>query len=1337
MKARLIVTLTQQEYTDLLANPDPSVAAAQNDALFEFDAVGFRIKIKGEFRELGTSPERRNFRKLLSNDLLEPEKAIERFGTKSYKRLTKQRRDRARAALANVAPPGGAVIGRPAGLTGQMDAAQAGQHMLANGGGFVMGYEHKDQNTKDFATEMIQKCGGPNLRHVFVEEFSSELQNDITAFLADPAAVMPPALQNRISELQTGKNVDFEPMLYAAREKGVKVWGIDTPKADPQVDTSDPRYHERRLVLMNAEAKRVFDKVRRNHPGEPFMAMTGGDHVNTAEGGVPGLAQIMGVPGVSLNPGAKKLAFLPEDPSRRAALAPLERECAEAIVKKAGADYKQFVINYKTTPAYTGLPDPKPSANDKLNFYEITAVSQAIVAQFVANGQLNAAGDIAGLLSDPAAATAIQRVFRATVLRNDRHAKVLKAVKEGDIVKVQGALDEDPYLVKVVVDEVKEDTFLHAACEAGHPAVVRELIQRGSNPNAVDLTGYTPLHKALAQVKDDTPQSPELGLTVRHLLTAGANVNVADPTGKTGMDRAKTNPGLMEEFAARNAAPVTELFTTKFVAEARKRYKAAAQQGREFDEQEVRQAAANLAGALPGNGVPLGTSRDVTAAMTNGAVTTELTRLTNLLVARPQQKLDAVDAIKTKNLAKLQGALNADPRLAHIPIDSDDHMALGLAAVEGDSNALDELINNRGVNINQKSPVGRTALLEVVSKEILKTDVAGQQQLTANAGLLTARGADINARNGRGETAMHIAGFRNNQSLITALKAVTSPPSPAVADLTARDNRGWTPMDTAMGGTNREAEDLLHPGPTGQAPPLKAGQLSSIDILHQATMCEDPADSHKVRKFLEQLYANPDLRPLLDLAAASACDNHKPPNGGMRFFASMTNTVGRLYARDVGATAAYDQKVNTLLFPLKDDPGDNKEGDAIGSLAHELTHMTAHLVTDDPQTLPFTNNAEKAQYLAAIDADVKKLHLLDDRDPVQKFIKNRFSGRMDTYENYAGTIIQKTPADFDESLLQEFIVGVPQVAAIYGMDALKDHIPGLVGYYQNVWTPKVQHTLANDVRFANGRAKIDTAANGRAAAALAGKRKPKTVNQVFVKLDDPELDIDTLIGKIEKDFIASKGQTKTGLGRSIVYKLDDVELSLPDQNEFANKKSAIRSALKTALAGDNFPRQIDLNEIRTLVESLSGAVQAYSGDQLKTALNNRSLNWVKDAKSAFVARRIKGTLDVSPKDMAEAIAYRAEAEARAGAVGADLDPDTEIKVSKQKDLIKGLTKSLEKGANAKKLTDQPQRILDEVSATLANPTAQAVYMKAGATTHVSVDVKEAKNAWVLKLAAIN
>lgn len=1349
MPANLIVPLARGAYDTLFNSTEPAVVAAKSDPLFVFDGVTPAVEIHGEFRDLGQSADRRTFRDKLSQTLRQPEAAIEQFGTPAYKLLTAQRRDQARAALSNVAPPivGVAPPPQPHGVTGDMSATQGAQHMLANTGGMVLGYDHKDQTSKDFTTELIRQSGGASLKHVFVEELASDLQGDIDAFLADPAAEMPPMLQTRIKDLQGQYKADFEGMLYAAREKGVRIWGIDTTKADPQVTTEDPRYHERRLTLMNAEAKRVFDHVQANFPNEPFMALTGQAHVNTAEGGVPGLAQIMGVPGFSLAEDGGKLAFIPEDTSKRAALTPLEYACSEAIMKKAGADYGPFVTQYRTLPAYADLPEPKPQLNVKLNLPESTLLAQRLAKQFSAAGQLNVPGDVATLLATPAVTGALATLFNANVMRHERRAQLLKAIKEGHLGNVRAALAADPYLARMPADDARKDTLLHLACAAGHPTIVQELVARGVDPNAIDLNGRAPLHVALLPREGGPPSATDLAGIVGHLLAGGADAALQDPDGNSGLSLAKAGKladgAVVERFVTAGVAPATDLFVTRFVTEAVRRYDAVkAQGGVAADEEEARAAAATLAGALPGAGVPLASAGDVNAAMTHGNVTAELGRLATLWAQRAQRKTEAVASIKAKDLGRLQAVLDADPRLAHIPIDSSNHMALGLAALEDDKAALNELVTVRGVGIDQKNPIGRTALHEVLSQQTSKTDKAAQQRVTDRAMTLVSRhGADVNARNGRGETALHLAGFRNNTSMISELaKRVGAPNGP---DPDLRDDRGWTALDTTLGATNREAEELLHSeGLGGTAPTLKAGPLSTVDILVQSTRCQDPGDAIKARRFIEKLYANAALRPMLDLAAAASCNDRDPPNGGLRLFASKTNVVGPLYGQTIGATAAYDEKVNTLLFPLADDPGDAKEGDAVGSLAHELTHLTAHLVTDDPSTLPFTDDHEKAQYLAAIDGDVRKLHLLDDSDPVQKFIKNRFSGRMDSYKNKPGTQTPKTGPEFDESLLQEFIVGVPQVAAIYGMDELEKHMPGLVGYFKNVWTPKVQATLDTDPRFANGRAKIDTAANQRSALALEGhpRRQVKRVDPVMVKKNDPQLNIDTLMAKIEADLVAAKGRPKATPpgGHTVNYRNDGYELDATDRRDFDKNKAAIRAAVVQALQGDNMPAEIDLSEIRTLVENIGQALAARPAKDWKAVVANRAANWVKDAKMAYVDRRIASGYKVTAQDAAQTIIYRAEAQARGGGPGADLDPDTEVKASKQKEAIGKLAETLAKPQNAGKL-DDPGTLIDSMTTALVTGDRKTagLYQKPGSKPkHVSMNVDRAKRLWLNQLALL-
>jgi ankyrin repeat protein len=1351
MPANLIITLDATKYAEATDPRDGYYQLMKNGPLFVFVDATRTVEVHGEFREIGDTEPGRYIARKIGVTTKDPEGMVERFGTPAYKAVFAQRRTAARQALANVAPPNpqGQPPAPPAGLAG-LGAAEAAQQAMANSGGMVLGYEHNDQLTKDMMTETILKSGGATLKHMFIEEFSSTLQGDIDAFLADKAAQVSPALAGRISALRADKKVDFEPILYAARDKGVRLWGIDSPAADPGVPSDDPRYHERRLALMNAEAKRVFDDVRQRFPGEAFMACTGGQHLNTAEGGVPGLAQIMGAPGFSFDKKTKNLAFQPEDRSRRASHTALEKDCIEAILARAGKDWVTFCVSYETTPAYTGV-NPKPVLNKSLSQHECTAEVQRLVGTFTADGTLATAANIPGLAASGPVGALLMRLFNATILRTERCKAVDAAIKGGNLSAVQAAVDADPYLLKMPNPLVvktpggqtgPEGSLLHVASEAGAAPIVQELIGRGMNPNAVDDAGKTPLHRALAP-RPNGPSANGLGNVADRLLANGADATRADPAGNTGLSLARSVPEVMDKMVLRNQAPMSELFVSQFVAAASRAYAAAkVQTDPAFDEEEARQRAAALVASLPQNGVPLGTKVEVATAVASNDATTAITRLIAVWKARPQARQNAVTAIKGKDIDGLRTLLDGDPRLATIALE-EDMMALGIAAVHGDTAAMDELVNVRRVPVDQKSPKGRTALHEVLGQEIDKTDLAKQTTAAQGVTALISRGADVNARNGLGQTALHQAAFANNIPAMQAIATLNG--TNRAADVGARDARGWTPADTAMAATNVEAEGaMVNDFNVASTPPLKAGTMSTVDILAQATMSQDIKDSPKARQFIEQLYANEALRPMLDLAAAAACNDRDPPNGGLRLFASKTNTVGLLYsvAKKVGPTAAYDEKSNTVLFPLQDDLGDGKDGKAVGSLAHELTHLTAHLVTDDPDTLPFTDDREKTLYLAAIKGDVTRMHLLDDSDPVQKYIKDRFSGRMDDYEKDTG-------AHTDKALMQEYIVGVAQVGAVHGMDVARQYAPGLTDYYENVWTPKVQSKLATDARFTAGRAKIDTAANAKLAASLEAnpRRQPEKRQPVTVQPGAPQLGAAELMKKIKADYQIGKGTPAVGGAgeRSIAYKLDDFVLDATETAAFEKKRKTIEAALATLTKPGVLPAEFPLDELQSLVQMVSKTAQTYPDNDLAAGLKGCMGNWIKRAQTAAVEMRIERDTWPRPtaEELARTIVYNAEIVAR-DPLNVAPDPEMEVKEAKQKKLIADLTERLNQPGHAAALGN-PAALIESMTKALTKD-QDIVYQKPNRkpkeAAHVSIDVKLAKTRmsdpqfWVARLNEI-
>ena len=642
-----------------------------------------------------------------------------------------------------------------------------------------------------------------------------------------------------------------------------------------------------------------------------------------------------------------------------------------------------------------------------------------------------------------------------------------------------------------------------------------------------------------------------------------------------------------------------------------------------------------------------------------------------------------------------------------------------------------------GVNIDQVNGKGRTALLELCSQEIGKSDSAKQKEVTGKAVTLISKGANVNAQNGVGHTALHQAAFRNNTDLMGVLKDFGADPK-------IKDERGWTAHDMALASTNKEAEEFFYsegmadrdPKLVDSFDPTAKVLTSTIDILCQATMCNDPAQESEVRKSYETLYADPTMRPMLDLAAAAACKQRNPPKGGLRIFVSNTNVVGPLFGQTIGPSGAYDEKTNTLLIPMKTD---GKEKDPIGTLAHELTHFAAHMVTDDEETMPFESEDEKREYLAAIEADIKKLHLLNNKSEAEQFVVDRFSTRMDTYANRGG----------DKQLLQEYIVGVPQIASVYGMEYVEKMVPNLAKYYKK-FSKRCTEVLENDPRFAEGRAKISIDANKAVAKRLddTGAKPPKRnvkeklEYEQFMKPDSGFLlgtgdsdaeKVQGLLDKIRTDYVAKHGKRKALNGRTVVYTADDFELS-DDQAETLEKKLAqVEKVLISELAKGSLPAKISADGVRKLIGDLSDTCHAKDSRELNDSLKNRTVNWVKNEKINYVDFQISKGNKLSQAELAEAIVYRAQAEAHGD--GDRIAGDTTVNEKKQAELVKQLTQTFGKDEHQSQLGD-PAKLVATMSKALSVDSNKSVYLRADDSDHVSIDKRKAKRVWLRQLKAI-
>ncbi|PLC62302.1 hypothetical protein B7L68_07655 [Thermoproteus sp. CP80] len=122
------------------------------------------------------------------------------------------------------------------------------------------------------------------------------------------------------------------------------------------------------------------------------------------------------------------------------------------------------------------------------------------------------------------------------------------ATYKGDVRRVKELLEKgaDPN-----AQDEDGSTPLHAAAFGGHVDVVRLLLEQGANPNAKDKHGFTPLH--------DAAYGGHVGI-VKLLLEHGADPTVKDGDGETPLDLARKKgyrgvASLIEEWLGQRRPP--------------------------------------------------------------------------------------------------------------------------------------------------------------------------------------------------------------------------------------------------------------------------------------------------------------------------------------------------------------------------------------------------------------------------------------------------------------------------------------------------------------------------------------------------------------------------------------------------------------------------------------------------------------------------------------------------------------------------------------------------------------------------------------------------------------
>lgn len=1184
-------------------------------------------------------------------------------------------------------------------------SAQASRAILKKAPGIGISRDHKDADSMKGMMEMVTD-NSSDIKLLFLEEFRAEDQDAMDAYLSSPPEEpMPPALAKRIADLNKQFNVDWEPILAKARAKKMKVFGIDSAICEPGVETSDPNYGERRVAVMNTFAADIMKKAMKDNPGEKFMTVCGSAHMTTHPGGIPGLPQMMGIPAVTVGTGGK-LSIVRDDEGQRGMPAELELAFVDAAMTAAG---QQFAA----------MPD---KSSTKIDDRDLRTDVLKLARTFIAADRLKAPGDVAGLLGDAETKKLIAACLQRTKTRPDRLTKIKTAIDGEDMKTLSALIAEDPNIVRLVDKENGNLTLLHKALAGNKPKSAELLLEKGSDPNAPDASGNRPAHAAAQSLTD--PKSASRLLI--DLSDRGADMTLRGPDGKTPVDLAfqRSDTEVAGTLIEEGHGKIEELYVRAFVARARAAYSDRdPTKHDDFDKGELDKLARDRFAKMSAV-TSLAKPSDIVAVMNvDDESDTAIEKLIERTKARRARKAEMSTAIKSDDDATVLRILNDDPLFKTLELDQA-RTVLTTAALKG-SDALVGKLVDAGVDPNQVNSRGRTTLHELAGYEAPKSDKATHGRLAGTAVALVGKGADANAVNGAGQTALHLAGFRNNADMIKTLPG---------ADPSIRDRRGWTAMDMTLASTCVEAEQAFYDKKLATPkPPTTDGKHSSVDILCGATHCNAPStDDLNVRKMFEALYAVPELRPIVDLAAASACNDRKPPKGGLRIFANDSNNVGPLFGKSMGPSGAYDEKANTLLVCTKSD---KLEGDPKGTLAHELTHMTAHLVSDDERTLPFTDDGEKAAYLKAIEDDLRKLESLNEKDPAQAFVKERISGRMNDYNTKKMGETDFSGADL--RLLQEHIVSVPQLIASYGADYVREHVPNMFKFFTD-FAAKAKTTLENDPRFAKGRTMIDPGKNAKLVQRLTAENAgPKAPQKTFLKPDNACFTPDAIIDKLRADVTARTGKASTtpGSGPTVLSGPGDFKLDAQEQKKLEAKLDVLHKALKRTMSPDRMARDISADQLPSLIESLSAEIVSGKGDRdLAKAGLLLSDTWNRKQKVERVKDRIAVGNSVNARDLAEASVLEAELKARGGSSNDDEWVAAALDTSDKKHLaaVDALATELQKSENKPLLEGDPAKLLRVLPLAVQDPKAIRVKPKrfGGPSKHVSIDVDSAKRKWV-------
>lgn len=188
------------------------------------------------------------------------------------------------------------------------------QNILKHNEGICIGEMHHDRSPKKLIIDNLEELKKQGLTTLYLEHlFYDSMQSRLDQYFKSDSQTLNPILEAYLKNLDTGfrvrdNNYDFLALVKAAKKAGIRVVGIDTTVSYycGVSDKTGVEDDQKRYLAMNSVATAIIEREQKLNPGGKYIALMGSGHVATVnEVNVPGIAELLSVPSIIVEPNEK------------------------------------------------------------------------------------------------------------------------------------------------------------------------------------------------------------------------------------------------------------------------------------------------------------------------------------------------------------------------------------------------------------------------------------------------------------------------------------------------------------------------------------------------------------------------------------------------------------------------------------------------------------------------------------------------------------------------------------------------------------------------------------------------------------------------------------------------------------------------------------------------------------------------------------------------------------------------------------------------------------------------------------------------------------------------